>query len=396
MRAAGVEVAAVQSAHWEQAEANTVSAAILREHPDLKAILASNDNMALGAAAAVRQAGRTGQVQVVGFDNIAAMHQLLQEGRMLATADQHADRLAVYGIEYALRILRGEAKPEDMQTPVDLVTASTLMNGPDSAEPLLQMRGLEKRYAAPVLIELDLDLRAGEMHALMGANGAGKSTLSRIICGLTPADRGTMTLGGQRYGPRRRQEARARGRADRAAGAEPRSDAERRREPVPRRIFPVASDSSPRRRSGRGRLRRSPPSDLNDLDPAMPVGRLGVGRQQLVAIAAALAHPCRVLILDEPTAALTERRSRWPSRISGASATRERPSSTSATGFDEIRRIADRITVLRDGRVVATRPVGRSFHERDRPADGRRARSRGARSSTRIGQKATSRCVWRC
>ncbi len=80
MREAGVEVAAVQSAHWEQAEANTVSAAMLREHPGLKAILASNDNMALGAAAAVRQAGRTGQVQVVGFDNIAAVHQLLAGG----------------------------------------------------------------------------------------------------------------------------------------------------------------------------------------------------------------------------------------------------------------------------------------------------------------------------
>jgi ribose transport system substrate-binding protein len=79
--------------------------------------------MALGAAAAVRQAGKTGQVLVVGFDNIAAVHQLIQDGRVLATADQHADRLAVFGIEYALKILRGEAKPDDMQTPVDLIAA---------------------------------------------------------------------------------------------------------------------------------------------------------------------------------------------------------------------------------------------------------------------------------
>jgi ribose transport system substrate-binding protein len=124
MREAGIDVVAVQSAHWEQDQANTVGAAMLREHPDLKAILASNDNMALGAAAAVRQAGRTGQVQVVGFDNIAAVRQLLQDGRVLATADQHADRLAVYGIEYALRILRGETQPADMQTPVDLIVAA--------------------------------------------------------------------------------------------------------------------------------------------------------------------------------------------------------------------------------------------------------------------------------
>lgn len=124
MREAGIEVVAVQSAQWEQDTANTVAAAMLREHPDLKAILASNDNMALGAAAAVRQAGKTGQVQVVGFDNIAAVRQLLQEGRVLATADQHADRLAVFGIEYALKILRGETQPRDLQTPVDLIEAA--------------------------------------------------------------------------------------------------------------------------------------------------------------------------------------------------------------------------------------------------------------------------------
>jgi ribose transport system substrate-binding protein len=120
MRETGMTVVGVQSAHWEQDEANTISAALLREHPDLKAILASNDNMALGAAAAVRQAGRTGAVHIVGFDNIAAVQQLLKEGRILWTADQHADQLAVFGIEYALRIRKGEATPQDLQTPVDL------------------------------------------------------------------------------------------------------------------------------------------------------------------------------------------------------------------------------------------------------------------------------------
>jgi ribose transport system substrate-binding protein len=123
MREAGMRVVAVQSAQWEQDRANTVAAAILREHPSLKAILASNDNMALGAAAAVRQAGRTGQVHVVGFDNIPAVRQLLEEGRVLATADQHADQLAVFGIEYALQILRGDSQPQDKQTPVDVMMA---------------------------------------------------------------------------------------------------------------------------------------------------------------------------------------------------------------------------------------------------------------------------------
>jgi ribose transport system substrate-binding protein len=123
MQAAGLRIVAVQSAQWEQDKANQVAAAWLREHPDLKAILASNDNMALGAAAAVRQAGRTGEILVVGFDNIAAVRQLIDDGRVLATADQHGDRLAVYGIETALSLLRKDAPPADRQTPVDVITA---------------------------------------------------------------------------------------------------------------------------------------------------------------------------------------------------------------------------------------------------------------------------------
>jgi ribose transport system substrate-binding protein len=126
MQAAGMRIVAVQSGQWEQARANTVASGILRAHPDLTAILASNDNMALGAATAVRQAGRSGQVAIVGFDNISAIREMLRDGRVLATADQHGDRLAVFGIEYALQILRGEAHPQDRETPVDLITANDI------------------------------------------------------------------------------------------------------------------------------------------------------------------------------------------------------------------------------------------------------------------------------
>ena len=82
--------------------------------------------MALGAVAAVKEAGRAGQVLVVGFDNISAVRDLVRDGRVLATVDQHADQLAVFGIEYALDILGGQATPADRETPVDLVTAETL------------------------------------------------------------------------------------------------------------------------------------------------------------------------------------------------------------------------------------------------------------------------------
>ncbi|MGI8907912.1 MAG: sugar ABC transporter substrate-binding protein [Candidatus Sumerlaeaceae bacterium] len=125
MKKAGANVVAVQTGQWEMEKANTVAAAMLSEHPDLKAILASNDNMALGAVAAVKAAGKTGQVFIVGFDNISAIRPMLKDGRVLATVDQHGDQLAVFGIEYALEISKG-ARPADKQTPVDLVTAETL------------------------------------------------------------------------------------------------------------------------------------------------------------------------------------------------------------------------------------------------------------------------------
>lgn len=126
MNAAEVEVVTVQSAQWEMEKANSVSAAILTSHPDLAAILASNDNMALGAAAAVKAAGKDGQVKIVGFDNISAVQGMIREGKILATADQHGDRLAVFGIEAALKIISGEGEAADRKTPVDLVTKETL------------------------------------------------------------------------------------------------------------------------------------------------------------------------------------------------------------------------------------------------------------------------------
>jgi ribose transport system substrate-binding protein len=122
MAAAGIHVVSVQSGDWEMEKANGVATALLSEHPDLKAILCANDNMALGAVAAIAAAGKTGKVLVAGFDNISAIHPLLDKGAVTATADQHGDQLAVFGIEAALRILRGEAPPADQTTPVDVIT----------------------------------------------------------------------------------------------------------------------------------------------------------------------------------------------------------------------------------------------------------------------------------
>ena len=126
LAARGLVVASSQPAYWETARANQVAAAVLIEVPDLKAVLCANDSMALGAVAAVKAAGREGQVQVVGFDNISAVRELVKSGRVLATADQHADQLAAFGIEYALEMLRSKGLPQSRETPVDVVTAQTL------------------------------------------------------------------------------------------------------------------------------------------------------------------------------------------------------------------------------------------------------------------------------
>jgi ribose transport system substrate-binding protein len=122
-KAKGLEIATSQSASWEMDKANKIVAAMLTEQPDLKAVMCANDSMALGAVAALKDAGKTGKVQVIGFDNISAVQQAMKEGKVLATVDQHGDQLAVYGIEYALEILKKKSAPADKETPVDLITA---------------------------------------------------------------------------------------------------------------------------------------------------------------------------------------------------------------------------------------------------------------------------------
>lgn len=127
MQAAGIEIVDSQSANWEMAPANTITASMLAEHPQVAAILAANDSMALGALAAVKAAGRTGAVHIVGFDSISAVQQAVRDGRILATADQHADQLATFGIDYALQLLADPQRElADFETPVDLVTAASL------------------------------------------------------------------------------------------------------------------------------------------------------------------------------------------------------------------------------------------------------------------------------
>jgi len=126
MEAAQIKVVSLQSGDWEIDKGNKVAASILSEYPQTKALLAGNDSMAVGAVSAVRAAGKAGKVQVVGYDNINAIKPMLKDGRVLATADQFAAKQAVFGIQTALKMLKGEKVDSGtngvIETPVELVT----------------------------------------------------------------------------------------------------------------------------------------------------------------------------------------------------------------------------------------------------------------------------------
>ena len=123
---AGMEVVSLQSGEWDQTKAAQITAGILSQFPGLDVIFAANDNMALGAASAVGILGRGDAVTIAGFDNISAIHPLIESGAIVGTIDQFGDQLAVFGIEYALEALATDTQLEDKETRLELITAESL------------------------------------------------------------------------------------------------------------------------------------------------------------------------------------------------------------------------------------------------------------------------------
>ena len=219
-------------------------------------------------------------------------------------------------------------------------------------EALLRLTGIRKRYGGvQALRGVDFDVRAGEVHALVGENGAGKSTLIKIIAGAETADEGTVEMAGQRL-PGTTQAALDAGIA--TVYQEPQLFGE----------LSVAENIFIGRELRKGVLvdraaQRAKVDELLDrlhLDRALAnvrVADIPVGEQQLVSIAKAFAHEAKVLILDEPSAILTDRE--IDTLFEVVQGLRD-----SGVGIiyishrlDELSVIADRVTVLRDGQKVA-------------------------------------------
>jgi len=117
-----LELLTSRTAHWETEEANTLMTNLLTLHPDVQGIMCANDSMALGVEKAIAAAGKTGEIQIVGFDNIGAVQVLIKEGKVLATIDQFGPEMAANAIKIGFKIMEGEKLSGWQKTPIELVT----------------------------------------------------------------------------------------------------------------------------------------------------------------------------------------------------------------------------------------------------------------------------------
>src|SRR5437867_5938126 len=223
--------------------------------------------------------------------------------------------------------------------------------------PLLDVRGVSKRFpGVQALDDVRFDLEQGEMHVLLGENGAGKSTLMKILSGACTRDAGIVRIDGRACTLSSPREAQQAGistiyqefnlvshltAADNIfLGREPRR-------------MPGVVNRRTQRRDARHLLGALGSS----IDPDARVADLTVAEQQMVEVAKALSLDAKILIMDEPTSALTE------SEIDQLFAAIRRLTARGvgviyiSHRLEELSRIGDRATVLRDGRYVATRPL---------------------------------------
>jgi inositol transport system ATP-binding protein len=224
-------------------------------------------------------------------------------------------------------------------------------------EPLLRMEHISKRFPGVVALDnVAFDVRSGEIHGLLGENGAGKSTLLKILSGAYRPDEGTITLAGEDIVLPTPLDAQRRGIVT----------IYQEFNLIP--TMTVAENLFLGREPGAGpfiswkRMREETAEVLSrlglDLDPMMPVSDLSVGEQQMVEIARALSMESRIIVMDEPTAALTETEVERLFRIVRELRARGISIIYVTHRLQEVMAICDRVTVLRDGARVGGGKVG--------------------------------------
>jgi ABC-type uncharacterized transport system ATPase subunit len=227
--------------------------------------------------------------------------------------------------------------------------------GAGGAPPAVAMRGITKRFPGVVANDgVDFEAAVGEVHALLGENGAGKSTLSNILTGLYRPDEGEIWLDGRRvhfHAPRDALD----------AGIFMVHQHFRLVEPFTVAENVVLGDHRGegrtfglRRRAIERRVRAVSRSYGMDLDPRARIWQLSLGEQQRVEIVKALYRDANVLILDEPTAVLTPQEANVLFTTLRAMAEMGRTVIFISHKLHEVKAVADRVTVLRGGRTVAT------------------------------------------
>src|SRR3954447_16054153 len=219
--------------------------------------------------------------------------------------------------------------------------------------PLLSFRGVTKRFGGTLAVhEIDLDFRRGEVHALLGANGAGKSTLIKLLAGVHEPDAGEIWLAGQRI--------------DHVQPRPPMAFIHQELGLI--EWMSVAENIAlvggyPRRRglidwrALEGHAAQALAARGSGIDCTLPVSRLPRTERSIVAIARALALNAEVLVLDEPTASLPESETARLFEVLHHLRARGAAIIYVTHRLDEVERLADMVTVLRDGHAIRTCPV---------------------------------------
>ena len=233
--------------------------------------------------------------------------------------------------------------------------ADTAGTAAPADQPLLQMRGIVKTFPGVRALDgVDLTVRPGEVHCLLGQNGAGKSTLIKVLAGAHRPDEGEITWLGEPIVARHPGRGDLAGDLHHLPGARPRRGSQRGREPLPGarevagRAVAAQGHASGGRRALLARLGHE------EIRADREVGTLPASGQQIVSMARALSHDTRVIVMDEPSAALDQQEVQTLFKV-----IRDLTSQGVAVVYishrlEEIREVGDRVTVLKDGRTVAT------------------------------------------